>query len=167
MTTVVHVEKNKWSRGEDSNLRPNQNALLKLQNFLLPHFDFSINSSIVRTDESVCWLLVVPIHKGFIEGVFKVLSHGDGLVGGRMRFWYTAFQRFHQAVKIRILEKNMGTDIMQFVDASFNELVSSSILSPNSHVILHLGLARSCRTHFFHERRKIFLPNGFFFQVLH
>ena len=35
--------------------------------------------------------------------------------------------------------------MVPFVDASFNELVSSSILSPHSHVILHLGLARSCR----------------------
>ena len=90
--------------GYKSNLWPNQNALLKLQNFLLTHFDFSINSSSARMVESVCWLLIVPIDKGFIEGIFEVLSHGDGLVGGRMRFWHTAFQRFHQAVKIRIVE---------------------------------------------------------------
>ena len=36
---------------------------------------------------------------------------------------------------------------MPFVDASFNELVSSSILSPHSQVILHEGFTRSCRIH--------------------
>ena len=35
--------------------------------------------------------------------------------------------------------------IVPFVDASFNELGFSSILRPHSHVILHAGLARSCR----------------------
>ena len=34
---------------------------------------------------------------------------------------------------------------MPFVDVSFNKLVSSSIQPPHSHVILHVGLARSCR----------------------
>ena len=32
-----------------------------------------------------------------------------------------------------------------FVAGHFHELLSSSILSPHSHVILHAGLARSCR----------------------
>ena len=36
------------------------------------------------------------------------------------------------------------------------ELLSSSFLSPHSHVILHAGLARSCRIHFFKKHRKTF-----------
>jgi len=36
---------------------------------------------------------------------------------------------------------------VSFVAAHFNELVSSSNLSPHPHVILHAGLARSCRIH--------------------
>ena len=43
---------------------------------------------------------------------------------------------------------------MPFVAADFNELVSSSNLSPHPHVILHAGLARSCRIHCFKKRRK-------------
>ena len=35
--------------------------------------------------------------------------------------------------------------IVPFVDASFHKLVFSPILPPHSHVILHAGLARSCR----------------------
>ncbi|MCH2290117.1 MAG: hypothetical protein MK447_09355, partial [SAR324 cluster bacterium] len=34
-----------------------------------------------------------------------------------------------------------------FVAAYFNELVFCSNLSPHPHVILHAGLARSCRIH--------------------
>ena len=39
---------------------------------------------------------------------------------------------------------------------ALKKLLSSSILSPLSHVILHAGLARSCRIHFFKKQRKTF-----------
>ena len=50
---------------------------------------------------------------------------------------------------------------MSFVDASFNELVFSPILPPHSHVILHAGLARSCRITF-QKAKENLLPGGSF-----
>ncbi|MDP6383652.1 MAG: hypothetical protein QF385_10570, partial [SAR324 cluster bacterium] len=38
-----------------------------------------------------------------------------------------------------------AVQIVSFVAEHFKELGSSPILSPHSHVILHVGLARSCR----------------------
>ena len=97
-----------------------------------------INSFPARIDESVCWLLVVPIDKGFVKGIFKILPHGDGLVGGRMRFWNTAFQRLHQAVKIRIVEKNLGVTVSAMVG---NPMPSGRIkaVGPDLHDVSHIA----------------------------
>ena len=46
--------------------------------------------------------------------------------------------------------------LVLFEVAHFKEPISSSILSPHSHVILHAGLARSCRIHIFKKQRKTF-----------
>ena len=43
--------------------------------------------------------------------------------------------------------RTRAVHIVRFLTEHFNERVFSSILSPHSHVILHAGLARSCRIH--------------------
>ena len=48
--------------------------------------------------------------------------------------------------------------IVRFLTEHINDLVFSSILSPHSQVILHAGLARSCRIHCLMNEKKIFSP---------
>jgi hypothetical protein len=45
-----------------------------------------------------------------------------------------------------------------FVDTNLNERVFSSILPPHYHVILHAGLARSCRIHISKKAKDNLLP---------
>ncbi len=57
-----------------------------------------------------------------------------------------------------LLERSKAVHFVLFVVADFNELVFCPNLSPHPHVILHAGLARSCRIHCFNKRRKTFSP---------
>ena len=63
-------------------------------------------------------------------------------------------------------ERTKAIHFVLFGAAHFNELVFCPNLSPHPHVILHAGLARSCRIHCFNKRRKTFSlekrypPNG-------
>ena len=54
--------------------------------------------------------------------------------------------------------RTRAVHIVQFLTEHFNERVFSSILSPHSQVILHAGLARSCRIHCLMNARETFSP---------
>ena len=54
--------------------------------------------------------------------------------------------------------RTRAVHIVRFLTEHFNERVFSSILSPHSHVILHAGLARSCRIHCLMNARETFSP---------
>ena len=52
--------------------------------------------------------------------------------------------------------RTWSVHFVPFVTVHFKELISSSNLSPHPHVILHEGLARSCRIHCLKKRRKTY-----------
>ena len=54
--------------------------------------------------------------------------------------------------------RTRAVHIVRFLTEHFNERVFSSILSPHYQVILHAGLARSCRIHCLMNARETFSP---------
>ena len=83
------------------------------------------------------------------------LSIGFGLTLGKL-----IFKRFVS------LRKNKGCSFYNVCRSTLKWTGFCSNLSPHPHVILHAGLARSCRIHCFNKRRKTFSlekrypPNG-------
>ena len=55
--------------------------------------------------------------------------------------------------RINLVQFMQFVPLVPFEVAHFKEPISSSILSPHSYVILHAGLARSCRIHCFKKRK--------------